>query len=311
MSGVPQGAVIALIAAAVLLIGVPLFLKLIGFRIIGNAEVGIVEKLWSRKGSLHNRIIALNGEAGFQPDVLRGGFHMVPGYQYRVHKVSLVTIHRGRIGYVFARDGQPLGRYSEGDSTISNSGQTLARVAAMGDFTDVRKFLADNGQQGPQRAILREGTYAINLSQFTVISGVDQIHFLPLGNKDELNVVTSLAKKIEEEGGFKPVIIDGSNDLIGTVTVSRRSLAAARRYHRAYRRRQPGRSPLSQQLPGPGSVPACRRLPRPPVSGPYRGNLLHQWPLRECRTDTEDDHRARRGRCGRVLPWGAWQRRVR
>src|SRR4051812_27335140 len=91
------------IAGAVIIglfVVIPLFLKLIGFRIIGNSEVGIVEKLWSRKGSLHNKIIAINGEAGFQPDVLRGGFHMVPGYQYRVHKVGLVTIHRGRIGYV-------------------------------------------------------------------------------------------------------------------------------------------------------------------------------------------------------------------
>ena len=218
MSTVPQGAIVAIVVVGVLVV-IPLILKLIGFRIIGNTEVGIVEKLWSRKGSLHNKIIALNGEAGFQPDVLRGGFHMVPGYQYRVHKVGLVTIHRGRIGYVFARDGQPLGRYSEGEQTVSGSGQTLARVVANGDFTDVRRFLSDGGQQGPQRAILREGTYAVNLSQFTVISGVDAIHFLPMGNKDELAAIQAMAKKIDESGGFKPIVIDGATDQIGIVTV--------------------------------------------------------------------------------------------
>ena len=58
---------ITLIAVLAIFVVLPLFLKLIGVRIIGNNEVGIVEKLWSRKGSLHNKIIALNGEAGYQP----------------------------------------------------------------------------------------------------------------------------------------------------------------------------------------------------------------------------------------------------
>ena len=50
----------------------------------------------------------MNGEAGFQPDILRGGFHFFVPFQYRVHKVALVTIPQGQIGYVFARDGVPL-----------------------------------------------------------------------------------------------------------------------------------------------------------------------------------------------------------
>lgn len=187
---------------------VPLFLKLIGIRIIGNTEVGVVEKMWSGRGSLEHDIIALNGEAGFQPDVIRGGFHLIPGYQYRVHKVALVTIQRGRIGYVFARDGKPL-----------EPGQTLGRIVASGDFTDVRKFLEQGGQKGPQRAILREGTYAINLAQFVVVSGVDQIHYLPLGSKEEFQSIKLLADKIEKVGGFTPIIIDGSEDRIGIVTV--------------------------------------------------------------------------------------------
>jgi hypothetical protein len=42
------------------------------------------------------------GEAGFQPDVLRGGFHFFFPFQYRIHSQSLVTIPQGQIGYVFA-----------------------------------------------------------------------------------------------------------------------------------------------------------------------------------------------------------------
>lgn len=47
------------------------------FRYIPNDRVGIVEKLWSSSGSLKNGLIALNGEAGFQPRLLRGGWHVL------------------------------------------------------------------------------------------------------------------------------------------------------------------------------------------------------------------------------------------
>ena len=40
---------------------------------IPNNAVGIVEKLFSSKGSVAQGIIARNGEAGYQPWVLRGG----------------------------------------------------------------------------------------------------------------------------------------------------------------------------------------------------------------------------------------------
>lgn len=78
-------------------------------RRIPNNAVGVVEKLWSLSGSVsEGRIIALSGEAGYQADLLRGGVHL--GYwrsQFAVHVARLVTIPQGKIGYVYARDGQP------------------------------------------------------------------------------------------------------------------------------------------------------------------------------------------------------------
>src|SRR5476651_882960 len=71
-------------------------------RYVANNRVAIVEKLWSGRGSISDGLIALQGEAGFQPDVLRGGFHFFFPFQYRVHIQSLVTIPQGQIGYVFA-----------------------------------------------------------------------------------------------------------------------------------------------------------------------------------------------------------------
>src|SRR5438128_1448099 len=104
------------ISAYVWIIGIVVVLivlaipELLGVRFIPNNSVGVVEKLWSGKGSVsEGRIIALHDEAGFQSDLLRGGFHL--GYwrwQYRIHKVPLVTVPQGKIGYVYSRDGQPL-----------------------------------------------------------------------------------------------------------------------------------------------------------------------------------------------------------
>jgi uncharacterized membrane protein YqiK len=176
------------------------------FRYIPNNRVGIVEKLISRRGSVAGGLIALNGEAGFQPEVLRGGWHLFTPFMYRIHKVPLVTIPQGKIGYVFSRDGQDL-----------PPTQALASNVKARGFQDVRAFLANGGQKGPQRMILREGTYAINIAQFVVITE-DQTYYLPL-DRSELETFQKMSAIIAERGGFRPVIIRGTDDMVGIVTV--------------------------------------------------------------------------------------------
>ncbi len=59
-----------------IIIGLPVLGWLCGIRYIPHNKVGIIEKLWSPKGSLQEgRIVALEGEAGFQTKILRGGVH--------------------------------------------------------------------------------------------------------------------------------------------------------------------------------------------------------------------------------------------
>jgi uncharacterized membrane protein YqiK len=55
-------------------------------RYIPNNQVGIVEKLWAARGSIKSGFIAPNGEAGYQPDILRGGIHFLFPLTYRIHK---------------------------------------------------------------------------------------------------------------------------------------------------------------------------------------------------------------------------------
>jgi uncharacterized membrane protein YqiK len=173
---------------------------------IPNNRVGILEKLISGKGSVRSGLIALEGEAGFQPDVLRGGWHFLKPFQYRIHRMPLVTIPQGEIGYVFARDGQTL-----------PPTQTLASNLRANDFQDAAAFLRAGGQKGPQRMLLREGTYAINLALFVVLTR-DRIYYLPL-DRNEHEVFESMSHLIAERDGYRPVIIRGAEDRIGIVTV--------------------------------------------------------------------------------------------
>ena len=142
-------------------------------RYIPNDRIGIVEKLWSSRGSLtEGAVIALHGEAGYQADILRGGLHFgLWRWQYAVHKFPLVTIKQGKIGYVFSRGGEQL-----------LPSQTLARVVDCNNFQDARAFLANGGQKGRQRGILREGVYAINIALFNVITE-DRVYHAGVGEE--------------------------------------------------------------------------------------------------------------------------------
>jgi uncharacterized membrane protein YqiK len=173
----------------------------LGMRYIPNNRVGVIEKLWSGRGSVsEGRLIALGGEAGFQADLLRGGIHFgLWRWQYRIHKVQLVTVPQGKFGYVYARDGQPL-----------QPSQTLARVVPCNNFQDARAFLGegegDTGQRGRQRAILREGVYAINLALYVVITE-DVVYRLSLQGINELETLVGWQKQLRQIDGFSPVVV--------------------------------------------------------------------------------------------------------
>lgn len=188
-----------------LLILIVVLILLSGIRFIPNNRIGIVEKRFGQR-SVKGGFIALKGEAGFQPDVMRGGMHYLMPIQYSVHIAPLVTITQGKIGYVFARDGEQLSPM-----------QVLASNVSVNNFQDAVGFLTNGGQRGPQRQILREGTYAVNLAQFVVITQ-ERVYYLPLSKEDE-SVIQNMVKVIAEREGFTPVVIKDSDDKIGIVTV--------------------------------------------------------------------------------------------
>ena len=190
------------------------FVAWLTLRLIPNNCVGVVEKLWSAEGSVpEGHILALNGEAGFQADLLRGGVHFgFWRWQYRVHVCPLVTVPQGKIGYVYARDGLPL-----------PPSQTLGNVVESNNFQDARAFLVGQvsnlsdkrqvgnlphiGRRGRQLAILREGVYAINPALFIVLTE-DAVYTLrSLLSNHELAKVRSWQDELKVIDGFEPVVI--------------------------------------------------------------------------------------------------------
>jgi len=183
-------------AVSVGVVAVFLVAWLAGVRYIPHSRVGIIEKLWSGRGSLtQGRIVALNGEAGFQASLLRGGLHLgfFP-WQYRIHKEPLVMISESKIGYVYARDGSPL-----------PPTQTLGRIVDCNHFQDAEAFLQANGQRGRQRAILREGVFAINLALFVVITE-DQVFAGPIQEKEQKKY-SEWQDQLEGIHGFEPLVV--------------------------------------------------------------------------------------------------------
>src|ERR1700691_1008050 len=161
------------------------------FRYIPNNQVGIVEKLWSTRGSIKDGFIALNGEAGYEPEVLRGGLHVFFPFTYRLHKSDLVTVGQGQIAYVFARDGTSL---EASQVLAANDSEEKC------DFQDARRFLEGGGQKGPQRKVLREGTYAINTTQFAIITE-DRVYGHALSPQEQ-NILDSMKQTISDRDGF-------------------------------------------------------------------------------------------------------------
>lgn len=203
---------LACIVLGAILVFYLLVFVILGLRVISSDQVAVVEKWWSFKGSLKDSIIALNGEAGYAPMLLRGGIHFKTALMYKIHKYPLITIPQGQIAYIFARDGKPL-----------EPTQTLGKVIPeANNFQDVTGFLKNGGQRGPQRGILREGTYAINLAQFIVITPTD-IKAVFNSSKSERMELITMQKTLLDRNAFSPVIIMAqgaeASDVMGIVTV--------------------------------------------------------------------------------------------
>src|SRR6201996_1564646 len=155
--------IVSCLAGVVLLaVASGLILKLFGVVVVPDNSVGIVTKKFVLFGNNRRlpdgRIIALQGEAGFQADTLSPGLHVgLWPWQYSVQLVRFLTIPQGQVGAVEACDGQAL-----------PSGRIVAKQVDCDSFQDARAFLSNGGERGPQMALIPPGTYRINSLLFKI-----------------------------------------------------------------------------------------------------------------------------------------------
>ncbi|HEY0161682.1 MAG TPA: SPFH domain-containing protein, partial [Edaphobacter sp.] len=154
--------VVAVVLAIIVFLSPNSVAQFFGVVFVSKDRVGIVNKKWSllsqNRTLPDGSIIALHGEAGVQADTLPPGVHFGLWYwQYSIKMVPFVTIERGQIGTVSARDGHAI-----------TPGRILAQNVESNLFQNARQFLENGGQRGQQIGIIPQGTYRINTDLFDV-----------------------------------------------------------------------------------------------------------------------------------------------
>ena len=159
--------VLQIAAAAIVLLLVSLVAST---RIIKENESGLIIKRFG-PALPSGRIIALDGEAGYQARLLSPGWHFgLWRFRYKVVRVPMVVIEPGEIAVVVAADGDAI-----------PPERVLARAVACDHFQDAEAFLRNHGERGRQQSMLTAGTYRINPAVFDVVTPVtaNQHHLEP------------------------------------------------------------------------------------------------------------------------------------
>lgn len=183
-----------------------------GLVVIGEREVGIVVKKFTLNGKSlpPGRLIALEGEAGYQADTLAPGWHWFYWpWQYSVRKESVLVVSQGEIALLVANDGAPI-----------PPERILGRVVSCDNFQDARQFLTSGGEKGRQMGFLTAGTYRINTALFKVITAdnaskndmqAEQLRVYTV-KSDKVGIVTTLDGRPIEPGEIAgPTILDHNN----------------------------------------------------------------------------------------------------
>jgi uncharacterized membrane protein YqiK len=188
-------------AVVVLVVFFRPILQLMGVVIVPEDRIGLVTKKFvlfgQHKELPSGRIIALNGEAGFQSQTLAPGLYFWKWiWQYEITLQPLAVIPDGLIGLIMSKDGGEL-----------VAGAVLARRVDCQMFQDAEMFLRAGGQKGRQASFLTPGTYRINTFLFEVtLAKMTQI------SENKVGIVTTLDGAPLPEGQIAGRVTDGHSN---------------------------------------------------------------------------------------------------
>lgn len=178
-----------------------LIFRLLGIIIIPEDKIGLVTKKFvlfgANKELPAGRIIAIDGEAGFQAQPLAPGIYFWKWiWQYEIKLQSFTVIPEGKIGLLVAKDGKEL-----------ETGHILARKVICDSFQDAEAFLRNGGRKGRQSAIITAGTYRINTFLFDVMT-----YDMTAIAENMVGIVTTLDGMPIEEGNIAGKQTEGHNN---------------------------------------------------------------------------------------------------
>lgn len=172
-----------------------------GMVIIPENKIGLITKKFvlfgTNKSLPDGKIIALNGEPGFQAQTLAPGLYW--GYwvwQYSIDQAGLIEIPKGKIGLLSAKDGAQL-----------PTGAILARHIDCDNFQDTIAFLTKGGQRGKQVGYLNNGVYRINPFLFDIsVADITNIE------DGQVGIITALDGTPLDAGNIAGAVVEGHNN---------------------------------------------------------------------------------------------------
>ncbi len=174
---------------------------LFGVVIVPEDKIGLVTKKFvlfgEHKELPDGRIIAIQGEAGFQAKALAPGLYFWKWFwQYDVTMEKFTVIPEGQIGLVLAKDGAEI-----------PTGNILGQRVECDNFQDADKFLTNGGERGRQTAYITAGSYRINSLLFQV-SITDMVRI----KESMVGIITTLDGLPIEADQIAGKLISGHNN---------------------------------------------------------------------------------------------------
>lgn len=174
---------------------------LFGMVIVPEDRIGLVTKKFvlfgEHKELPDGRIVATNGEAGFQAKTLAPGLYFWKWvWQYDVTMESFTVIPEGKIGLILAKDGGEI-----------PTGNILGNYVESDSYQDATKFLENGGQRGRQTTYITAGSYRINTMLFQV-STTDMVRI----QESMVGIITTLDGLPIDAGQIAGKLVENHNN---------------------------------------------------------------------------------------------------
>ena len=172
-----------------------------GMVIVPESKTGLLTKKFvlfgKHKALPDGRIIATNGEAGYQAKTLAPGIYFGMWiWQYEVKMEEFTVIPEGKIGLVLSRDGAEV-----------PTGNILGRKVECDNFQDAEHFLLNGGQRGRQTQYITAGSYRINTLLFH-ITIADMVRI----QESMIGIITTLDGQPLSEGQIAGQMVEDHNN---------------------------------------------------------------------------------------------------